>query len=245
MDNNDPAQAESFGSVAGQYERGRPSYPVEAVEWLVPRTARHVLDLGAGTGKLTKLLVDLGLDVVAVDPSAEMLERLDATVDDATSAVGRAENIPLPDSSVDAVLVGQAWHWVDADRAVPEVARVLRPGGTLGLIWNIRDDRAPWVARLNAILREANAERFLANPTLPGPPFGAAELREFSWAQAFDHPLVLDMVASRSPFITATAEEQDAVLADVARFLDTDPGLAGAGTWQLPYRTVCFRMTLR
>ncbi len=107
--------------------------------------ARDVLDLGAGTGKLTTRLVERGLDVIAVDPIAEMLDVLRATLPDTPALLGTAEQIPLRDNSVDAVLVAQAWHWFDPERAVAEVARVLRPGGRLGLVWNIRDERLGWV----------------------------------------------------------------------------------------------------
>lgn len=244
--NDDKAQfAASFGSAAEKYERGRPSYPVDAVEWLVPRAARHVLDLGAGTGKLTALLVDLGLDVIAVDPSFEMLAQLDVTVSDATSAVGTAEHIPLPDDSVDAVLVAQAWHWVDPAIAVPEVARVLCPGGTLGLVWNVRDERVPWVARLGELIHDSKAEQFLKHPELPGEPFGTAEMSEFTWQQPFDRAQLLDMVASRSHYITSAVAEQRVILSAVNHLLDTDEDLAAEPTWTLPYRTICFRMTLK
>ena len=123
-------QASSFGAAADAYERGRPPYPPEAVDWLLPEDASRVLDLGAGTGKLTRQLRGRGLDVVAVEPSAGMREQLARAVPDVAVYAGTAEEIPLPDGSVDAVLVAQAWHWVDRSRAVPEVARVLVPGGS-------------------------------------------------------------------------------------------------------------------
>ena len=107
-----------------------------------------MLDLGAGTGKLTTRLVERGLDVVAVDPIPEMLELLSNSLPDTPALLGTAEEIPLPDDSVDAVLVAQAWHWFDTERAVKEVARVLRPGGRLGLVWNARDERLGWVKDL-------------------------------------------------------------------------------------------------
>ncbi|EUA91115.1 methyltransferase domain protein [Mycobacterium ulcerans str. Harvey] len=109
----------SFGSAAAAYERGRPSYPPEAIDWLLPAGARDVLDLGAGTGKLTTRLVERGLDVVAVDPIPEMLEVLRASLPRTLALLGTAEEIPLEDNSVDAVLVAQAWHWVDPARAIP------------------------------------------------------------------------------------------------------------------------------
>jgi SAM-dependent methyltransferase len=145
-------QAASFDRAAEVYERARPEYPAEAVEWMLPADAHTVLDLGAGTGKLTRALVARGLEVFAVDPSPKMLDQLRTALPGATVSVGTAEDIPLADTSVDAVVVGQAWHWVDQDAALPSVARVLRPGGTLGLIWNLRDERVAWVERLTAVM---------------------------------------------------------------------------------------------
>ena len=125
-------QASSFGAAADAYERGRPPYPPEAVDWLLPPGASRVLDLGAGTGKLTRQLRDRGLDVIAVEPSAGMRDQLARAVPGVTVRAGSAEELPLAGGSVDVVLVAQAWHWVDRSRAVPEVARVLVPGGRLG-----------------------------------------------------------------------------------------------------------------
>ena len=121
--------AASFGQAADVYERGRPSYPAEAVEWLLPLGARHVVDLGAGTGKLTRVLLPRASQVTAVEPSEGMRAALEQAVPEARSLAGSAESMPLDDASVDAVFVAQAWHWVDPRAAVPEVARVLRPGG--------------------------------------------------------------------------------------------------------------------
>ncbi len=127
------AQANSFGVAASVYERARPDYPEAAVDWLLPSGSPRVLDLGAGTGKLTRMIAAGGAEVTAVDPSAGMLERLRRALPDVPALTGTAEQIPLDDGAVDAVLVGQAWHWVDVSRASAEVARVLRPGGRLGL----------------------------------------------------------------------------------------------------------------
>ena len=135
-------RAQSFGAAAQEYDRSRPTYPVEAVRAALPAGARRVLDLGAGTGKLTGVLLDLGLDVVAVEPDAGMRALLPGR---AEALAGSAEDLPLPDGSVDAVLAGQAFHWFDRDRALPEMARVLRPGGTVGLLWNLRDTSVDWV----------------------------------------------------------------------------------------------------
>src|SRR3954454_13116307 len=121
----------SFGPAAADYERVRPSYPGSAVAWLVGTEPQRVLDLGAGTGKLTRVIVALGHDVVAVEPLPEMRAELSAALPTVETHAGSAEAIPLADASVDAVVVGQAFHWFDQARAVPELARVLRPGGVL------------------------------------------------------------------------------------------------------------------
>ena len=152
-------RAGSFDSAAGLYERGRPPYPPAALDWLLPPGARRVLDLGAGTGKLTRQLVARGLDVVAVEPLDGMRAELARAVPGARVLAGSAERIPLADGAVDAVLAAQAWHWVDPARAVPEVARVLAPGGTLGLVWNERDERESWVAELGRIIGETRPRR--------------------------------------------------------------------------------------
>jgi SAM-dependent methyltransferase len=120
-------RAASFGAAADAYERARPSYPEAAIDWLLPRSARRILDLGAGTGKLTRQIRARGVDVVAVEPSEGMRTRFSRGLPDVPVFAGSAEAIPLEDASVDAVVVGQAWHWFDPARAVPEVARVLNP----------------------------------------------------------------------------------------------------------------------
>lgn len=147
-------QAGSFGAEADAYERGRPPYPPEAVAWLVAEHARTVVDLGAGTGKLTRALRAPGREVIAVEPSVGMREKFSEVLPDVRVMEGTGESIPLPDSSVDTLVCAQAWHWVDAERAVPEAARVLRPGGRLSLVWNSRDLSVPWVAELDGILRD-------------------------------------------------------------------------------------------
>lgn len=238
------AQAASFGAAAATYERARPSYPAEAIDWLLPPGARRVLDLGAGTGKLTRALRDRGLDVVAVEPSAGMRDQLARVLPGVTVLAGTAEQIPLSGHAVDAVLVAQAWHWVDTARAVPEVARVLAPGGRLGLLWNIRDERADWVAELTRIIHTPDyVDNGSAAPVV-GRPFGPAERLDVEWSRPTGPDELVELVASRSYIITIPPPERAAVLSRVRHLLDTHPSLAGAAEISLPYVTRCSRAEL-
>ncbi len=235
----------SFGAEAAAYERGRPSYPPEAIDWLLADaggTVHDVLDLGAGTGKLTTRLVERGLDVIAVDPIAEMLELLSTSLPDTPALLGTAEEIPLPDDSVDAVLVAQAWHWFDPARAVEEVARVLRPGGRLGLVWNNRDERLGWVKELGRIIGH-EVDPFSQMVELPDP-FSDLARHRVEWTSYLTPQALIDLVASRSYCITSPEHVRTHTLQRVRDLLATHPALAGAGGLALPYVTVCVRATL-
>ncbi len=234
------AHANSFGPVAEIYERGRPSYPDAALDWLLPAGRPRVVDLGAGTGKLTRQIHARGLPVTAVDPSTGMLAQLARVVPGVPAMLGSAEQIPLPDASADAVLVAQAWHWVDPERAVPEVARVLSPGGRLGLLWNLRDESVDWVRRVGQIIGSEEQER----QTLVGPPFGEVEIAHFRWTATIGPERLLDLVASRSAIILLPADERAAVLSEVRRLMATHPDLVGRTEFVMPYITECARATL-
>lgn len=233
----------SFGSQAAAYERGRPSYPPEAIDWLLAGSKpRDVLDLGAGTGKLTARLAERGLNVIAVDPIAEMLEVLQAALPGVPALLGTAEHIPLPEDSVDAVLVAQAWHWFDPQRAAAEVARVLRPGGRLGLVWNTRDDRLGWVKEFGRIV---GGERDIAETKVDLPaPFSDIETHRVEWTNYMTPQALVDYVASRSYCITSPAEVRTRTLDEVRDLLATHPALANATGIAVPYITVCVRATL-
>jgi SAM-dependent methyltransferase len=236
-------QAASFGAAADAYERGRPGYPDDAIDWLLPDAAVDLLDLGAGTGKLTRQLVARGLEVVAVEPSDGMRQQLEGVLPQVRALPGSAEAIPLPDASVDAVVVAQAWHWVDVERAVPEVARVLRQGGRLGLIWNTRDERVDWVADLGELMTGGVDTIDTANPPV-GPPFGPIERRDFEWSYPLTPEALVDLVASRSYVITMSEEEREARLAAVRRLAAHHPALAGRERFEMPYVTRCSRTRL-
>lgn len=235
----------SFGAEAAAYERGRPSYPPEAIDWLLPAggdDALAVLDLGAGTGKLTTRLVERGLEVTAVDPIPEMLDLLRTSLPDTPALLGSAEGIPLPDNSVDAVLVAQAWHWFDPERAIKEVARVLRPGGRLGLVWNNRDERLGWVKDLGHIIGHEN-DPFSQSAELPAP-FTDVERHQVEWTSYLTPRALIDLVASRSYCITSPERVRTRTLDRVRELLANHPALANVSGLALPYVTVCIRATL-
>jgi SAM-dependent methyltransferase len=168
----------SFGSVAGDYDRYRPAPPPQALDWVVPPGAQAVLDLAAGTGVVTRELVRRAAGtqrVIAVEPDERMRAVLAAKCPEAGVLAGRGEDIPLPDASVDAVVISAAWHWLDPERAVPEITRVLRVGGRLGVIWVSRDVRVPWVAEFNALAHES---READRPREADQPRGADQPRE-------------------------------------------------------------------
>jgi len=234
------AHANSFGPAAETYERGRPSYPAQALDWLLPDGRPRVVDLGAGTGKLTRQIADRGLPVTAVEPSAGMLDQLRLAVPGVPAVRGSAEQIPLPAASADAVLVAQAWHWVDPVAAVPEIARVLSPGGRLGLVWNVRDERAGWVRRLGEIIGSPEQDR----DTTVGAPFGPVKTATFEWTELIGPERLIDMVSSRSYVILLEPDERAGLLSEVRRLMATHPDLVGRTEFTLPYVTECARATL-
>jgi SAM-dependent methyltransferase len=209
---------------------------------LLPANPGRVLDLGAGTGKLTRQLHERGLDVVAVEPSAGMREQLAHALPEVTCLEGAAEAIPLADHSVDVVLVAQAWHWVDPLRALPELARVLSRGGRLGLIWNVRDEREDWVRQLGRIMH--GDEDAGAPAPVVGRPFAPLERRDVEWRNHVSPATLLDLVASRSYVITRPPAERGVILDEVRHLLDTHPDLAGATEIAIPYVTECYRTDL-
>lgn len=235
----------SFGSVALAYDRGRPSYPVEAATWLTEvadadlgRPLR-VLELGAGTGKLTEVLVSLGHDVHATDPDEAMLEVLRARLPLVRVSATGAEEIPLPDRSVDVVVAGQAFHWFDLERALPEINRVLRPGGHLGLVWNQRDDRVPWVRRLGGLIGEQDQRDDLGHPLEETGLFGWVEDARFKHRQHIDRETIQDLVLSRSHVAVLDEAGRQAKVAEVLAFYD-DYG-RGMDGMHLPLIARCFR----
>jgi ubiquinone/menaquinone biosynthesis C-methylase UbiE len=241
-DEQQPDWAHSFGSVAEAYERGRPTYPVEAVRWMLGDHPQTVLELGAGTGKLTRVISGLGHDVHATDPDEAMLQVLEREVPGVRTAQAGAEEIPLGDASVDAVVAGQAFHWFDLDRALPEIARVLRPGGRICLVWNYRNEKIPWVRRLGTIIGTQEQQTDPAQDLIFSELFGFLEEHEFTHWQVIDRQSIQDLVLSRSNVAVLDEAGRAAKLAEVLAFYDEyGRGMDGM---QLPYVTHCFRADL-
>jgi SAM-dependent methyltransferase len=236
-------RAASFSAVAEAYERARPGYPEEAVRWLAGEPPLDVVDLAAGTGKLTRVLVGLGHRVTAVEPLAEMREQLQEAVRGVRAVEGGAEAMPLPDASADAVVAAQAYHWFDHPVALPEIARVLRPGGRLGVIWNLRDESVDWVARLSELIdSEGDKDRDDADGIAASGLYGEAEEAEWRWEQRLDRGRLRDLVLSRSYCATMTPEGREPVLAAVDELYDE---VAGPEGLLMPYVTYALRVAKR
>lgn len=236
-------RAASFAGVADVYERARPGYPDEAVWWLAGREPRDVVDLGAGTGKLTRSLVALGHRVTAVEPLAEMLDQLRAAVPEAIALSGSAEAIPLPDASADVVTVAQAYHWFDHGPALREIARVLRPGGRVALVWNARDDsEQEWVARFSeTVVGRSTFTRHvgeIASTIDESGLFGPVERATFAHVQPLGRADLLELVRSRSDCAVLPEEQRLPVLERAEALFDD---YAVDGRLLMPYVTECFR----
>lgn len=242
---------QGFERAADAYERGRPDYPAAGVDALVERLdlrpGRVVLDLAAGTGKLTRLLAPSGADLVALEPVPGMRATFAALLPDVPLVAGTAEALPFATASLDAITVAQAWHWFDHERATAEAARALRPGGRLGLVWNARDRSEPWVDRVWSIMdrvekrapwRDHENWRDSAMREMPG--FGALHEAEFRHLQAITPAGVVRRVASVSHVAVLPENEREAVLDEVRELLATHPAVRGRETVEIPYRVDCF-----
>ncbi|SED76933.1 Methyltransferase domain-containing protein [Amycolatopsis tolypomycina] len=238
-------RASSFGTRAAEYARHRPDYPRPAIEWGLSGatgTARRVLDLGAGTGKLTLGLTALGLDVTAVEPDPEMRAELERAVPSAKSLAGQAERIPLPDAAVDAVLVGQAFHWFDVPAALTEIGRVLRPGGVCVPMWNYEDESVPWVAGFTELGRDGTRRpaSVEAIRELTHPAFEPFEIGRFRHAQRRTAESLVETIATYSKVIVAPPAESAALLGRLRRYLAEHPATAD-GEFDLPLVTTALR----
>lgn len=203
-------RADAFLTTGADYHRLRPGYPDDAVEWVVPAGAHEVLDLGAGTGRLTDSLVARGLSVTAVDPSESMLAVLAARHPAVRCLVGTAEALPLADDSVDAIVVGQAWHWMDPVATSAEAARVLRPGGVLAMVWNRPDLTAEWQQEFDVVQRGRRGIDLAGDErdAEPRRPFGPVEEFSTQWTRRIAAEDYLQEHTTHSLYLVAPAEEQ-------------------------------------
>jgi SAM-dependent methyltransferase len=242
------ALARSFQQTGRDYDRYRPSFPPQAVDALVPTRVPALLDLGAGTGKLTELVRDRAERVFAVDPSERMLSVLHEKLPFVAALRGTAEAIPLPDASVDAVVVAQAFHWFDRDAATAEIARVLRRGGTLGLVWNRSTPDCTWdwacghVAHPRAASDEDLDENDSSADRLPG--FHLVQERQISWTEQIPRVDYIRRWHTVSAFLTADAVEHADMTARIEAILDADPDSAGRSVLSLRNVADAFRYEL-
>ena len=218
--------------MAADYDRYRPSPPPQALDWLIPPDATAILDLAAGTGVVTRELVGRAARVFAVEPDERMRAVLAARCPGAEVLDGRGEDIPLPDASVDAVVISAAWHWLDPERAVPEITRVLRVGGTLGVIWISRDDRVPWVAEFNALARESREDRPREGSPgrrrrevtfPPGTPMSPVTERRVEFSLPMTSEQLAGLLGTYSGVITLDPERRADFSRRVRTFLDRQP----------------------
>jgi SAM-dependent methyltransferase len=262
-------RARSFGAVASQYERFRPGPPAGAVDWLLPTHVGRVVDLGAGTGALTRLLIGRADEVIAVEPDDRMRAVLHEHVPDATTLPGRAESMPIADGSADAIIASSSWHWVDPVPALTEVARVLVPGGLLGAVWSGPDPEGPFMAQARALLAAQNSgadgppgspqQDPSANPDLgslvlgdsmrpefvlvipAGLPFDDPEQKVFTWDVALNADELIGLLGTLSWIITMPQEQREQVAGEARRFLRDLLGMEGDVTVDVAFRADAWR----
>ena len=239
--------ARGFELAPKPYEIGRPTYPAQAIERLVAELRigpeARVLDLAAGTGKLTRLLIPTGAEIVAVEPVSAMRSTLTTSLPDVEALEGTAEAIPLADASVDAVVVGQAFHWFDGDAALAEIHRVLRPGGRLGLIWNVKDESVDWIEKLGGIMESyrGDAPRVASGAWKDAfdrtKLFTPLERARFAFVHEADFAAVVARVTSVSFIASLPPAEFARVVDRVRQLVATHPETRGRSVFELPYRT--------
>ncbi len=233
-------RAASFGSVAQAYALNRPDYPAEAVRWLAGEKPANVLELGSGTGKLTRSLLALGHRVVATDSLTPMLTELARVAPGARRIAARAEGIPVAPAVVDVVVSAQAFHWFDGSRALPEIARVLRPAGVLALVWNTGDFQVPWVRKVLGLI--GMTDDAITDPVAESELFDHGERQVFRHWQKFDRESLVGFIASSSYAAVMTPDDRAALLAEVAAIYD---GYGrGHDGMLMPWSAVCFRATV-
>lgn len=237
----------TFGAHAAAYERARPAWPEEAARWLVPEDAELVVELGAGTGKLTRVVARLGVRVVAVEPDPRMLAVLQEL--ELEGVEGSAEAVPFGDGVADAVVAGSSVHWFELDRALPEIHRVVRPGGRFGFGWNHRDDRHPAVARMGeavyAAQRRARGPRWRnrdwSADLIATGLFGNVERAVFEHVHELPREALRDHLMSYSGVAALPEDERRRVFSEVAAVVDADESVSSDGRLRLPFLVTAYR----
>ena len=251
------AAMQGFGAEAQSYVRGRPEYPAQLLTWLAGNLGlapeKVALDLGAGTGKFTKLLVQTGAQVLAVEPVEAMRDQLSRSLPTVHALSGSAEHMPLASASTDAVVCAQAFHWFATEKALAEIHRVLKPGGGLGLVWNVRDESVDWVGRLTEIITpyEGDAPRFYKGdwrkPFVGSEYFEAPELNRFAYAHVGPpQEVIVDRFLSVSFIAALPSSEKAMVAARLQALIAEHPALRGRESIAFPYQTeayLCARRT--
>ncbi len=247
------SRASSFGGVAAHYARYRPGPPDAAVEWILRRRVGTVVDLGAGTGGLSRVLLGHADHVVAVEPDDRMRRILEERVPRVRTVPGRGEAMPLPDRSADAVVAASSWHWMDPLSTLTEVGRVLVPGGTLGALWSGPDPEGPFFQRARSLLAAggdgAELGRAIDNPhrpeqvlsVPPGVPFGQPETTTVRWEVALDADALVGLLGTYSWVILMDRTSRTRLFETARRVLRDDLGVEGATTTEVPYRTDLWR----
>ena len=247
----------SFGAVAGEYDRLRSGPPADALDWLLPAGATDALEMGAGTGILTRLLAERIRHVTAVEPDERMRAVLRESAPGVDVRAGQAEELPADGAAYDVVVAASAWHWVDEERAVPEVARVLRPGGRLALVWNGPDRSVAWMRSLWAggivfspeeqqHVDQRRRTRHLVNIEAAGPsPFSEPETHLFRWTRPMTREDLVALSTTYSAVITMDDGARENHLTAMRRFLDAQEFLAGRDMIDVPMRASCWRADKR
>jgi SAM-dependent methyltransferase len=236
----------SFGAQARNYDRYRVGPPAEILDHILSASCSAVLDLGAGTGAMTRHLMKRVPKVYAVDPDPRMREVLTENCPGVTALEGVAEQIPLPDACVDTVVMSSAWHWVDPDRAIPEVARILRDGGTLALVWNRGDRSIPWVSDIEEFRRKATntgdivytqVSHYLQDQWLPeGAPFVDIEISALPWSTPISRDELSAMLTTYTGYIQAPPERKPEILREFTEYVNSDPRLGTGDLVEWPMR---------
>lgn len=257
QDENTAVLRHAFGAVADEYDRLRSGPPAEALDWMLPPHAADALEIGAGTGILTRLLVERIGHVTAVEPDDRMRAVLSTTTTGADVRAGVAEELPVGSSSCDVVIAASAWHWVDETRAVPEVARVLRPGGWLALVWSGPDRSVDWMRSLWAggivfspeerdAVDHRRRSRHVVNLEAGGPsPFHEPQTSLFRWTKPMTREDLVALSTTYSVVITMDDAARERHVGAMRRFLDEHESLAGRDIIDVPMRAYCWRARKR